>query len=140
VVIQLTLANEIDWRAIASGMVPRFNTLFEPAATFAPYLDKLSDTGREFWSTMIVGQQRDVMIGAAATAVGINMTFLLPYSMLRKGWDRDFRGLAIFDLSTGLLIPFMLATGLCRHRLGLSIPRQARPRLPRGTRCQSGPH
>jgi hypothetical protein len=111
VVIQLTLANEIDWRAIASGMVPRFNTLFEPAATFAPYLDKLSDTGREFWSTMIVGQQRDVMIGAAATAVGINMTFLLPYSMLRKGWDRDFRGLAIFDLSTGLLIPFMLATG-----------------------------
>ena len=33
------------------------------------------------------------------------------YSMLRKGWNRDFRGLAIFDLSTGLLIPFMLATG-----------------------------
>jgi len=43
--------------------------------------------------------------------VGINMTFLLPYSMLRKGWDKDFRGLAIFDLSTGLFIPFILATG-----------------------------
>ena len=39
------------------------------------------------------------------------MTFLLPYSMLRKGWDKDFRGLAIFDLSTGLFIPFILATG-----------------------------
>jgi len=60
---------------------------------------------------MIVGQQRDVMISAAATAVGINMTFLLPYSMLRKGWDKEFRGLAIFDLSTGLFIPFILATG-----------------------------
>jgi hypothetical protein len=60
---------------------------------------------------MIVGQQRDVMISAAATAVGINMTFLLPYSMLRKGWDKYFRGLAIFDLSTGLFIPFIIATG-----------------------------
>jgi hypothetical protein len=58
-----------------------------------------------------VGQQRDVMIAATAAAVGINMTFLLPYSMLRKGWDKDFRGLAIFDLSTGLFIPFILATG-----------------------------
>jgi hypothetical protein len=38
------------------------------------------------------------------------MTFLLPYSMLRKGWDRTFRGLAAFDLSTGLFIPFVLAT------------------------------
>jgi Mn2+/Fe2+ NRAMP family transporter len=45
-----------------------------------------------------------------ATAVGINMTFLLPYSMLKRGWDKDFRGLAIFDLSTGLFIPFILAT------------------------------
>jgi len=51
------------------------------------------------------------MISAAATAVGINMTFLLPYSMLRKGWDKYFRGLAIFDLSTGLFIPFIIATG-----------------------------
>ena len=111
VVIRLTASGEIQWGAIASGMVPRFHTLFTPADTFMPYLDKLGEAGRAFWSNMIVSQQRDVMIGAAATAVGINMTFLLPYSMLRKGWDRDFRGLAIFDLSTGLLIPFMLATG-----------------------------
>jgi hypothetical protein len=50
------------------------------------------------------------MITAAATAVGINMTFLLPYSMLQRGWDRDFRGLAMFDLATGLFVPFLLAT------------------------------
>jgi len=30
--------------------------------------------------------------------------------MLRKGWDKDFRGLAIFDLSTGLFFPFLMAT------------------------------
>ena len=30
--------------------------------------------------------------------------------MLRKGWDRSFRGLAAFDLSTGLFVPFLIAT------------------------------
>ena len=49
------------------------------------------------------------MVGAAATAVGINMTFLLPYSMLSKKWGREHRGLAIFDLSTGMVIPYVLA-------------------------------
>jgi len=111
VVIQLTVAGQINWGAIGAGMIPSFESLFSPAQTFDPFLAKLTETGRNFWSEMIVSQQRDVMIGAAATAVGINMTFLLPYSMLRKGWNRDFRGLAIFDLSTGLFIPFMLATG-----------------------------
>jgi len=111
VVIQLTIAGQISWASIGSGLIPRFDTLFQPAETFSPFLANLDNASREFWSSMIVGQQRDVMIGAAATAVGINMTFLLPYSMLRKGWNRDFRGLAIFDLSTGLFIPFMLATG-----------------------------
>ncbi|MBT5312190.1 MAG: hypothetical protein HOL38_11480, partial [Verrucomicrobia bacterium] len=37
-------------------------------------------------------------------------TFLLPYSMLRKGWGREHRGLATFDLSLGLFLPFFLAT------------------------------
>ena len=50
------------------------------------------------------------MVTAAATAVGINMTFLLPYSMLRKGWGKEHRGLATFDLSIGLFLPFFLAT------------------------------
>ena len=54
--------------------------------------------------------QRDIMIAAAATAVGINMTFLLPFSLLAKKWNRSFRGLAIFDLATGMVIPFVLAT------------------------------
>jgi Mn2+/Fe2+ NRAMP family transporter len=110
VVIRLALAGQLDWGAIFSGFVPKFHTLFEPAHTYEPYLAELSERGRAFWSELIVNQQRDVIIGAAATAVGINMTFLLPYSMLRKGWDRDFRGLAIFDLATGLFIPFMLAS------------------------------
>ena len=111
VVIRLSVAGQIDWAAIRAGLVPKFSTLFSPAETFSPFLGALTEAGSDFWSNMIVDKQRDVMIGAAATAVGINMTFLLPYSMLRKGWDRDFRGPAIFDLATGLFIPFMLATG-----------------------------
>jgi hypothetical protein len=38
------------------------------------------------------------------------MTFLLPYSMLSRGWDKPFRGLARFDLSTGMAIPYVLVT------------------------------
>jgi hypothetical protein len=50
------------------------------------------------------------MIAAAATAVGINMTFLLPYSLLARGWGREHAGLARFDLSIGMFLPFVLAT------------------------------
>ena len=39
------------------------------------------------------------------------MTFLFPYSLLSKGWTREFRGLSIFDLSTGMFIPYVVATG-----------------------------
>ncbi len=65
----------------------------------------------EFWTGKVLSDQRDTMVTAVAAAVGINATFLLPYSMLAKGWDREFRGLAIFDLGTGLLLPFVLTTG-----------------------------
>lgn len=51
-----------------------------------------------------------VLISAFATAVGINMTFLFPYTLLARGWGREHRGLAKFDLSVGMLIPFVIAT------------------------------
>lgn len=110
VVFTLTYSGQLDWREYMSGFIPRLRLLSEPSPAFAPYIQELSDAGRAFWTRLIVNQQRDIMISAAATAVGINMTFLFPYSMLRKGWDRDFRSLAIFDLSTGLFFPFIAAT------------------------------
>ena len=110
VVVKMTTAGALDWGAIFSGCVPRISMFTSPAPTFDALL---AQTGAfaDFWKDKIVYMQRDVMISAAATAVGINMTFLLPYSMLAKGWRRNARGLAIFDLSTGLFIPFILATG-----------------------------
>ena len=109
VVIKLTTSGVLEWGTILSGFVPRLSLLSQPVPAFREYIAQVP-AFQDWWSGLIVGQQRDVMISAAATAVGINMTFLFPYSMLRKGWDRDFRELAIFDLSTGLFFPFLLAT------------------------------
>ena len=110
VVISLCLGGKIDWGRVAEGLVPNLSVFSSPSADFMQYISKLDAAGQKFWSDMIVAQQIDVVISAAAMAVGINMTFLYPYSMLKKGWDKDFRGLAIFDLATGLFIPFFLAT------------------------------
>ncbi|MFP4058652.1 MAG: divalent metal cation transporter [Candidatus Brocadiia bacterium] len=110
VVIKMSVVGKLQWGNIFRGLVPNLSMLSEPARTFAEPLDATRGF-RDFWKAMIVGMQRDVMISASATAVGINMTFLLPYSMLAKGWRRNARGLAIFDLSTGLFVPFLLATG-----------------------------
>jgi len=54
----------------------------------------------------------DIMIAALSAAVGINMTFLFGYSYLARGWGKEHRGLAKFDLVTGMLIPYVLATSL----------------------------
>lgn len=110
VIISLWWNGKIDWSAVFAGFVPNLSVLSEPSGDFMKYISQLGADGQKFWSDMIVSQQRDVVISAAAMAVGINMTFLFPYSMLKKGWDKDFRGLAIFDLATGLFIPFLIAT------------------------------
>lgn len=111
VVIKLTgVEGGIDWGAMFSGLIPDFSSFGKPPEAFSEALAATSDAGREFWTGKILGDQRDVMLTAAATAVGINMTFLLPNSLLDRGWDRKFRGLATFDLATALLLPFLIAT------------------------------
>lgn len=109
VVVTMTLSKAgLPWGEILAGFVPNLNLLFEPADKFQEFIAASSNP--EYWQSKILDTQRDLMVTAAATAVGINMTFLLPYSMLKRGWDRDFRGLATFDLSTGLFVPFVVAT------------------------------
>jgi Mn2+/Fe2+ NRAMP family transporter len=111
VVVKLSLTDSgLAWGEVLRGFVPDWRAFTEPSTSFAPLLDAVSEENRAFWSKTIVDQQRDVMISAAATAVGINMTFLFPYSILRKRWTREYRGLAVFDLATGMFIPFVLAT------------------------------
>ena len=110
VVTILGTSGALDWGSILSGFIPDLSQWTQPAGRIAEFVDKLAPDVGNFWSERVVRSQRDVMIGAAATAVGINMTFLLPYSMLSRGWDKTFRGLARFDLSTGMAIPYVLVT------------------------------
>ncbi len=51
-----------------------------------------------------------VVLGQLGAAVGVNMTFLYPYTLLARGWKGEHRGLKNFDLGTSMFLPFILAT------------------------------
>ena len=111
VVLKVSFSEDgLPWGRILGGFIPDLSRINTPAEGFVPLLEAVPEGARSFWREHIVSKQRDVMIAAAATAVGINMTFLLGYSLLAKGWGKSFRGLAVFDLSTGMFVPFVLAT------------------------------
>ncbi|PXA04300.1 hypothetical protein DDZ13_07135 [Coraliomargarita sinensis] len=109
VVVVLASKGAIAWGALFKGLIPDFSALFKPTAT---YTEAIAATGESagFWSKYIAENQRDVIIGAFGSAVGINMTFLLPYSLKGKGWGKPHRELSFFDLALGLFVPFILAT------------------------------
>ncbi|EAQ78642.1 divalent metal cation transporter [Blastopirellula marina] len=110
VVVLMAGEGALNWGEIFAGFIPDLSQLSAPTGDLAELVKQASESHQEFFRNRIVTAQSDVMIGAAATAVGINMTFLLPYSMLARGWDRPFRGLARFDLSTGMAIPYIIVT------------------------------
>jgi Mn2+/Fe2+ NRAMP family transporter len=96
---------------ILAGFIPDPGLIFVPSDAYQQVLSTVdNDAAREFWSGKALAKQRTVLVAAASAAVGINMTFMLPYSMRARGWGKSHRGLAIFDLSTGMVIPFILAT------------------------------
>ncbi len=111
VVVSLSLSPAgLDWSGVAGGFIPDLSYLTRPADAFLPLIAQTAPEHQAYWTDFIVGKQRDVIVAGAAAAVGINMTFLFPYSILRRGWGREFSGLQKFDLATGMLIPFTLAT------------------------------
>jgi len=110
VVVKLAVSVGLPWGEILRGFIPSMAHWNEPSAAFLPLLAGVAPEFQGFWRAAILDMQRDVMIAAASAAVGINMTFLLPYSLLNKGWDKQFRGISIFDLALGLAVPFVLVT------------------------------
>lgn len=108
VVITLTVSGSVNWGSLLAGLIPDPSLLVEPAASLKAIIAQ--STQPDWWTEKIVNDQRDIIIAAFGTAVGINMTWLLPYSLLKKRWGRVQRGFSIFDLSIGLFIPFFLAT------------------------------
>jgi Mn2+/Fe2+ NRAMP family transporter len=109
VVGRLTASGTLDWGLILAGFVPDLSLLKDPSPAVGAAIALTGDNAAT-WTSLIAGDQRDIIIAAFGTAVGINMTFLLPYSMLRKGWTPEHRGLAMTDLGIGLFVPFFLAT------------------------------
>jgi Mn2+/Fe2+ NRAMP family transporter len=62
-----------------------------------------------------------IVMAAFSAATGINATFLFPYTLLARGWGREHRGLSGFDLITGMLLPFCVATSLMVIATGCTI-------------------
>ena len=109
-VVVLFQQGNIDWNTIGEGFKPE--AIWASLNSLSPQLTPLTEglDSADFWTAEVNRSRQTSMIAAAAAAVGINMTFLLPYSMLARGWDRTFRGLARWDLITGMAIPFVLVT------------------------------
>jgi len=62
-----------------------------------------------------------IVMAAFSAATGINATFLFPYTLLARGWGKEHRGLSRFDLITGMLLPFCIATSLMVIAAGCTI-------------------
>jgi len=86
VVARSAMAHRLDWQAMLGGFLP---------------LSLPSDSA---------GVTK--VAGAFGAAVGINMTFLFGYTLLARGWSRQHRALARFDLITGMFVPYVIVTSL----------------------------
>ncbi|MGA0845627.1 MAG: hypothetical protein ACO3RV_03735, partial [Luteolibacter sp.] len=95
VAITLISNGAAPWKQVLLGYVPDFGALFHPSD---PIAEAIAKTGQnsQFWTEHVIGSQRDKIIAAFGTAVGINMTFLLPYSLRQKGWGKEHRELSRF--------------------------------------------
>ena len=95
VVISAGLNGEINWGDLLLGFVPH----------------SLPDTPLGVTT----------MMAALGTAVGINMTFVYGYTLLRRGWGREDRELARFDIVLGLVLPYLLVTSLVSIAAAISL-------------------
>ena len=86
VVIKATGSGQVNWSAALAGYIPR------------------SLPGDSAGVTTIMA--------ALGTAVGINMTFVYGYTLLDRGWGPEHRELSRYDIVMGLVIPYILVTGL----------------------------
>ncbi len=104
--VKLLINGDFTPGSVARGFVPSPSLFFEPATGYAQMLGV--SLHAEFWSERITIVQRNTALAAISAAVGINMTFLMPYALLARGWGRKERGLARLDLFVGLFLPFVL--------------------------------
>ncbi len=78
-----------------------------------------------------------IVAAAFSAVVGINSTFLLPYTLLARGWRSQHRGLSRFDLVAGMFLPFCLITSLVIIAAGSTIYNPDAPNPTRITPIQA---
>ena len=88
-VVVVSSISKIDWTEMGKGFIGWYGI---PEASNPKHI------------TLVLG-----MLGAA---VGINMTFLYPYTLLAKGWGKHHKKLARWDLGMSMFLPFALVTSL----------------------------
>jgi len=111
VVAWLAWADRIEWDLIWRGLfLPDLTLLDAPARSYEALLAPLSPEARTYWSALLVDQQRDLIIASAATAAGVNGTFLFGYSVWRRKWGPEFKGFSRFDLVAGMLLPVTITS------------------------------
>ncbi|MDR2438317.1 MAG: divalent metal cation transporter [Planctomycetaceae bacterium] len=93
--------HKIEWLEVFRGMTGYYGI---------PYNNDPAEYAKTV--TMVLG-----MLGAA---VGINMTFLYPYSLLKKGWGEEHKTLAKWDLGMTLFLPFSVITTLIMTGMAVS--------------------
>lgn len=49
-----------------------------------------------------------IALGILGATIGVNMTFLYPYSILARGWQKEHRRLKNFDLVTSMFLPAVI--------------------------------
>ena len=95
VVISASMNNGVNWSAVLWGFIPH----------------SLPDDALRVTT----------MMAALGTAVGINMTFIYGYTMLRRNWGPAERSLARWDIVLGLVLPYLLVTGLISIAAAVSL-------------------
>lgn len=86
VVVSASLNSSVDWGEVLAGFLPRSLPTTALGVT--------------------------TMMAALGSAVGINMTFIYGYTLLKRGWGRSERQLARWDIVLGLVLPYLLVTAL----------------------------
>ncbi len=99
--------------------------------TFAIVVVRRAVDGGIEWKKVLIGflpleiptdkQGVSIVMAAFAAVVGINSTFIFPYTLLARGWGKEHRGLSRFDLITGMLLPFCIITSLIIIAAGCTI-------------------
>lgn len=111
VVIRLGLSESVQWGEAFRGLfIPDLSLLDSPAKSYGKLLDPLSAAARAYWSGLLVDKQRDLIIASAATAAGVNGTFLFGYSIWRRKWGKEFLMFSRLDLIAGMLLPVTITS------------------------------